>query len=60
MSHGTSNLSSFNILVTYSEVMDSMMPIQARVAVITEEQDILSLKIQKKTCRFNMTIIFLF
>lgn len=48
MSHGTSNLSSFNILVTYSEVMDSMMPIQARVAVITEEQDILSLKIQKK------------
>ena len=60
MSHGTSNLSSFNLLVTYSDVMESMMPIQARVAVITEEQDILSLKIQKKNSRFNMTIIFLF
>ena len=41
MSQGASNLSSFSILVTYSEVMDSIIPMKARVPVITEEQDIL-------------------
>ena len=43
MSQGASNLSSFNMLVTYSEEMDSMIPMKARVPVIAEEQDILFL-----------------